>query len=269
LCGSAKARKEREVRSHLRSRRLAVVAAAAVAVLAAGGVSYAMIPSSGGVFTACVNKAGKMRLIDPDAGATCRGNERQVTWNQTGPSGPAGAMGATGATGLKGDQGATGNPGQTGATGATGGTGATGAPGAPATPGQSGTPAGQVMLSAGATPFSVRSFQFGAGVGVSNTDPPVIGNPSFSEFTFTKGYDSNSVVLLNDLATKTVLPKVVLKATWDSGATLTYELTNAIVSGDSVSSNDGDQPSESFSLHFASVKWTFTDASGTSSGSST
>jgi type VI secretion system secreted protein Hcp len=133
-------------------------------------------------------------------------------------------------------------------------------------PGQSGTPAGQVTLSAGATPFSVRSFQFGAGVGISGTNPPVFSKPEFSEFTFTKGYDSNSVVLLNDLATKTVLPKVVLTATWDSGATLTYELTNAAVSGDSVSSGGG-QPSESFSLHYTSVKWTFTDASGTSSGS--
>ena len=35
----------------------------------------------------------------------------------------------------------------------------------------SGTPAGQLSLNGG-TPFSVSSFQWGAGVGVTNSNPP-------------------------------------------------------------------------------------------------
>jgi hypothetical protein len=74
-----------------------------------------------------------VKLIDPSTGATCKSNEQQVTWNQTGPTGGTGALGATGGTGAMGatgGTGATGATGGTGATGATGGTGPTGATGA-------------------------------------------------------------------------------------------------------------------------------------------
>src|SRR5262245_2837128 len=121
--------------------------------------------------------------------------------------------------------------------------------------------AGTVKLSDNATPFSVSSFQFGAGIGINNDDPPQFSDPSLSEFTFSKGFDGNSVTLLNALVGKTVFPKVVFTATWGSGATLStlvYEMTNAAVSGDSVSSG-GEQPNETFSLHFTHLKWTLTD----------
>jgi len=58
----------RDVRSHLKGKRLALIAAAALAVLAAAGVAYATIPSSSGVYTGCVLKGvGTIRLIDPSA----------------------------------------------------------------------------------------------------------------------------------------------------------------------------------------------------------
>lgn len=141
-----------------------------------------------------------------------------------------------------------------------------GQPPATTPPKPSGTPAGQIKLSDTATPFSVSSYQFGAGVGVSSDDPPQISNPSLSEFVFTKPFDRNGVVLLNALVGKTIFPKIVFTATWDPGTTLVYELTNAVISGDSQSSGGG-QPSESFSVHFTHLKWTLTDASGSISGS--
>lgn len=60
----------------------------------AGGIAYA----SGDAFTACVNKkTGLTRIISGKM--KCYKSERQVTWNQTGPSGSQGATGATGASG--------------------------------------------------------------------------------------------------------------------------------------------------------------------------
>ena len=60
----------------------------------AGGIAYA----SGDAFTACVNKkTGLTRIISGKM--KCYKSERQVTWNQTGPTGSQGATGATGASG--------------------------------------------------------------------------------------------------------------------------------------------------------------------------
>ena len=64
------------------------------AALVAGGMAYA----SGETFTACVNKKnGLTRIISGKM--KCYKSERQVTWNQTGPSGAQGATGATGPQG--------------------------------------------------------------------------------------------------------------------------------------------------------------------------
>src|SRR2546421_11434418 len=87
--------------------RRVVVSVAVVAAVAAGGVAYAAIPNSSGVFTGCVLKSnGQVRLIDPslDSGplSRCRPNETQVTWNQQGQPGATGASGAAGATGATG-----------------------------------------------------------------------------------------------------------------------------------------------------------------------
>lgn len=63
----------------------------------AGGIAYA----SGDAFTACVNKnTGLTRIISGKM--KCYKSERQVTWNQSGPTGAQGATGATGSTGLSG-----------------------------------------------------------------------------------------------------------------------------------------------------------------------
>ncbi len=76
----------------------------------------------------------------------------------------------------------------------------------------------------------------------------MISNPSLSEIVVTKGYDANSVTLANDLVGKTIIPTVRVTLSW-SGATLVYDLTDVIVTGDSVSSGGG-QPGQSVTLNY-------------------
>lgn len=91
-----------------------------VAALGVGGVAFASIPSTDGVYTASVLKGfGAVRLIDPSLSkynfeSHCSGLEQQVTWNQAGPPGAPGIPGAPGSTGPRG---ATGSAGATGAEG--------------------------------------------------------------------------------------------------------------------------------------------------------
>jgi type VI secretion system secreted protein Hcp len=90
----------------------------AAAVVAAGAVAIASIPSSNGVITACFNNQtgqaayGTLRVIDPSAApgapsytSSCQEAETQITWNQQGPAGPVGTPGAQGLQGLQGVQG--------------------------------------------------------------------------------------------------------------------------------------------------------------------
>lgn len=105
-------------------RRTMIPALALVGVVAAVGVGYAAIPSSGGVIHSCYktgsNPSGHLRVIDAEAGETCAKNETALTFNQQGPkgdTGPQGPKGDTGAQGPKGDTGAQGPKGDTGAPG--------------------------------------------------------------------------------------------------------------------------------------------------------
>jgi len=46
-----------------------------------GVVSGAMIPSSDGTITACLhNQSGALRIMDAEAGQTCKASETQLTW---------------------------------------------------------------------------------------------------------------------------------------------------------------------------------------------
>ncbi|HEV3309817.1 MAG TPA: hypothetical protein VG815_04815, partial [Chloroflexota bacterium] len=69
-----------------RGLRVALAAALTLAVLSgAGGIALATIPDNGtGVFHGCVSASGALRLIDPSKGASCKGNEYSVSWNQRG-----------------------------------------------------------------------------------------------------------------------------------------------------------------------------------------
>jgi hypothetical protein len=83
-------------------KHLFVIALLALAAVAAGGFAYAAIPSSNGTITGCLDAKGSLKVIDAEAGVTCGGGKRTLTWNQQGPPGPAGAQGPQGSQGVAG-----------------------------------------------------------------------------------------------------------------------------------------------------------------------
>jgi type VI secretion system secreted protein Hcp len=112
--------------------------------------------------------------------------------------------------------------------------------------------------------IDVSSLQFGLGRGIStpsgSTANREASEPSVSEVTITKLMDSSSTKLLVESATgnagKTV--KIDLVSTGSPGNTyVTYTLTNALISGYSVSTG-GDRPSESISINFTKIEYKFT-----------
>jgi Collagen triple helix repeat (20 copies)/CARDB len=120
-----------------------LVALVVAGLMVAAGVAYATIPSSGGVYTACMqNSTGSIRLIDPSGPSNsllshCTPAETQVNWNQSGQQGPPGPPGDTGPPGPPGDTGPQGPKGDTGAQGPKGDTGPQGPPGVNAAAGES------------------------------------------------------------------------------------------------------------------------------------
>lgn len=65
-----------------------------------GGIAFAAIPGSDGKIDACYEPGqSSLRVIDTEAGATCRPQEKSLSWNQTGPAGPAGPQGPAGPRG--------------------------------------------------------------------------------------------------------------------------------------------------------------------------
>jgi hypothetical protein len=92
-----------------RGRRSWLAILTTVGVVAGGAFAFGAIPDAGKVYTGCYNSAsGALRVIDKEAGATCASGERQIQWNQKGPTGPKGPAGAKGPTGPRGTAGPTG-----------------------------------------------------------------------------------------------------------------------------------------------------------------
>lgn len=112
-------------------RRTTVVALlAATVVLAATALSYAAVPGSSGVIDGCFQgQSGLLRVIDAEAGATCRSDERPIRWNERGPKGDSGPPGPMGPEGDAGPVGPQGDVGPTGPPGPQGERGTAGAPG--------------------------------------------------------------------------------------------------------------------------------------------
>ena len=95
----------------LRALLLTLLAAAP----AGGAVAVTVRSHETAVIHACVGRTGRMRLVTQSA--SCRRNERRVSWNVRGPQGdpgPAGPAGPAGADGAPGPAGPAGPPGQVG-----------------------------------------------------------------------------------------------------------------------------------------------------------
>ena len=122
--------------------------------------------------------------------------------------------------------------------------------------------------------IELESFQWGVGRGIGSATSGQASRessiPSISEIVVTKRMDSASPGLWTDSVAGQLNSTVnIVFTTTDQGDTkefLKYELTNTGLSGYSLSSS-GDMPTESLSLNFTKVSWTFTstapDVSGT------
>lgn len=122
--------------------------------------------------------------------------------------------------------------------------------------------------------IELSSFQWGVGraigTGARGLENREGSEPSISEVVVTKTMDASSPNLFLDAVAGQMNTKAVIKLTTTTKnkveTYLTYELTNTGLSGYSVSTG-GDRPSESLSLNFTKVVWTFTptgaDLSGT------
>lgn len=96
-----------------------------------------------------------------------------------------------------------------------------------------------------------------------------VKDPTFSDFNVLRPADSSSVVFQNAMVAKTVYPHVVFS--WHSPtASGSYDMENAVISSYQVSGSLGGDtlPDQSVSFNFGRLTWTFTDSSGTTSGSS-
>jgi hypothetical protein len=74
----------------MRSKLFAAVLGAA-ATLIVGSVAWATIPDADGVIHACL-KNGVPRIVDVDAGESCKASERPLDWNQAGQPGTSGGV---------------------------------------------------------------------------------------------------------------------------------------------------------------------------------
>jgi hypothetical protein len=89
----------------MRGRLVASTIVASVAVVVAG-ISFAAIPSADGTIHACFKKTTKvLRVINAEGGQTCSGEEKPLSWAQTGPPGAAGSPGPQGLPGEQGSPG--------------------------------------------------------------------------------------------------------------------------------------------------------------------
>ena len=121
--------------------------------------------------------------------------------------------------------------------------------------------------------IELTSFQWGVGRGIGSAMSGQASRessiPSVSEVVVTKRMDSSSPGLWTDSVAGQLNTTVKISFTTTSqGATtqfLLYELTNTGLSGYSLSSG-GDMPTESLSLNFTKVVWTFTGTDPSVSG---
>ena len=115
-------------RRHLSHRQLLAGAVVVIALFVCGGVALATIPDTAGVISSCYLKdgqagAGRVRVIDAQAGQTCASTENPLSWNRQGLRGPQGLPGPAGAAGAAGPAGPTGPQGPQGPQGPAGASG--------------------------------------------------------------------------------------------------------------------------------------------------
>lgn len=113
--------------------------------------------------------------------------------------------------------------------------------------------------------IEIDSFQWGVGRGIGSatggSESREASNPSISELVVTKRMDKSSPKLFEDAVGGDMSTEVVIHFTTTTkdkvDKYLEFTLTDVGLSGYSVSSG-GDMPSESLSLNFTKVIWSYT-----------
>ena len=132
-------------------------------------------------------------------------------------------------------------------------------------------PAGQVQLGNG-TAFPMLAYSWG----VSNSGTTHIGGgagagkANVQDISFTKVTDANTVELLKKVTQGNHYPTVVVTATEPgTSAKFVYELEDVLVTSVSLGGSGGKGGfTDNFTLNFAKVTWTYTDAAGISTSGS-
>ena len=101
-------------------RKVALLVAAGMTLIAGAGIALGEIPDSRGVIHGCyLDSGGRVRIIDT-AVERCKATETPIKWSVTGPRGPAGPEGPEGPAGAQGTAGPAGPAGPAGARGPAG-----------------------------------------------------------------------------------------------------------------------------------------------------
>jgi type VI protein secretion system component Hcp len=225
-------------------KRTILIAAALLAVIAAGAGTYAFAAASsdGTTISGCVAKDGKLRVL---SGAdVCKADETALSWNSVGPAGaqgPAGPAGPAGAAGAAGPAGAQGPAGRDGRDGTSSNPDATGATMTVTGTGFNATPMVLIGLS-----HEIQVPQ-AVGVGGGGTSGKVIHKP----LNVTKVTDASSPTLMTALLDNRNL--TVLIALMQGGQQVgTTKLTNARLSNYVLHGN-----TETWSFVYQKIEWTF------------
>ncbi|HXT99109.1 MAG TPA: type VI secretion system tube protein Hcp [Polyangia bacterium] len=272
-----------------RARLTLGLTAGALVMAGAGAAAYAALGGGNVVITACVDRHGGVRIIDPSADG-CHGDETLVTWNQQGPTGatgaagpqgtpgPQGLPGATGATGSAGPQGDTGAQGPAGPAGAQGPAGATGPQGpAGASGGGPGAPNkqsnGTIVVNGqkqGQIPsdgtIGLLSYQWtGLQTPTDQSTGQATGKAQLGEFTFTKVVDKSTPQLFQAETTGENLTSITVTIIPPGSETVeTLKFGNAQFTSilQSVSGAAGDLPLEQVTFTFQKVELTSAASTG-------
>jgi len=141
----------------------------------------------------------------------------------------------------------------------------------PQAPTPTGQVAGQLTLDNGKA-IPILSFSVGG------TSPTTIGSGggagagkvSLSSLSLMKAVDAQTPPLYLSMASGHHFQNAIFTAQWGTGgsaATLKYELEQVLVESLQQSGAGGAAPTESLSLTFGKVRWTYTDAAGSTTGS--
>jgi type VI secretion system secreted protein Hcp len=227
-------------------RRLAI--GAGLVVLAVAGIgSYAWGATSASTaqtINACVSRQGLVRVVA--LLTSCRRDETAISWNTEGPAGPAGPQGLQG---VAGPAGAAGPPGPAGGSG--GAANPDAVSGTLLVDGQQ-----QGQFDPNGIPVTGVSHEVQTPIDASSGQP--LGRRVHKPLTITKELDKSTPMLIQALVTNELLRTVQLTVQVNGQDAYIIQLTNAIVSDDSLHGS-----TETVSFTYQKITWTWI-ATGTS-----